>query len=70
MPLLKSREWLSILGGVQQAGASHNLPEASVKLLAKHEPHLKISVDGSAGSVENTRRVNEDPEALGVVFAC
>ena len=64
----QEREWLSILGGV--IGGSFSQFAGGVRqVVAKHEPHLKISVDGSAGSVENTRRVNEDPEALGIVFA-
>ncbi len=64
----QEREWLSILGGA--AGGSFSQFAGGIRqVLAKHEPHIKISVDGSAGSVENTRRVNEDPEALGVVFA-
>ena len=64
----EEKEWLSILGGV--IGGSFSQFAGGVRqVVAKHEPHLKISVDGSAGSVENTRRVNDDPEALGVVFA-
>ena len=64
----QEREWLSILGGV--IGGSFSQFAGGIRqVVAKHEPHLKISVDGSAGSVENTRRVNEDPEALGIVFA-
>ena len=64
----QEREWLSILGGT--IGGSFSQFAGGVRqVVTKHEPHLKISVDGSAGSVENTRRVNEDPEALGVVFA-
>lgn len=64
----QEKEWLSILGGV--IGGSFSQFAGGVRqVVAKHEPHLKISVDGSAGSVENTRRVNDDPEALGVVFA-
>ena len=62
------REWLSILGGA--AGGSFSQFAGGIRqVVAKHEPHIKISVDGSAGSVENSRRVNEDPESLGVVFA-
>ena len=65
---VQEKEWLSILGGV--IGGSFSQFAGGIRqVVAKHEPHLKISVDGSAGSVENTRRVNEDPEALGVVFA-
>ena len=64
----EKREWLSILGGA--AGGSFSQFAGGIRqVVVKHEPHIKISVDGSAGSVENTRRVNEDPEALGVVFA-
>ena len=64
----QKREWLSILGGV--IGGSFSQFAGGIRqVVAKHQPHLKISVDGSAGSVENTRRVNEDREALGVVFA-
>ena len=64
----QEREWLSILGGA--AGGSFSQFAGGIRqVLAKHEPHIKISVDGSAGSVENTRRVNDDPESLGVVFA-
>ena len=64
----QEKEWLSILGGA--AGGSFSQFAGGIRqVLAKHEPHIKISVDGSAGSVENTRRVNEDPESLGVVFA-
>ena len=62
------KEWLSILGGV--IGGSFSQFAGSVSRILTHkEPHLKVSVNASAGSVENTRRVNEDPEALGVVFA-
>ena len=64
----QEKEWLSILGGTI-GGSFSQFAGAVRQVVAKHEPHLKISVDGSAGSVENTRRVNEDPEALGVVFA-
>lgn len=62
------REWLSILGGVI-GGSFSQFAGGISRVLANKEPHLKISVDASAGSVENTRRVNKDPESLGVVFA-
>ena len=62
------KEWLSILGGVM-GGSFSQFAGGITRVLADKEPHLKISVNASAGSVENTRRVNDDPEALGVVFA-
>lgn len=62
------KEWLSILGGVM-GGSFSQFAGGITRVLADKEPHLKISVNASAGSVENTRRVNDDPEALGIVFA-
>ena len=62
------KEWLSILGGVI-GGSFSQFAGGVSRVLTHKEPHLKVSVNASAGSVENTRRVNEDPEALGVVFA-
>lgn len=64
----KKKEWLSILGGVM-GGSFSQFAGGITRVLADKEPHLKISVNASAGSVENTRRVNDDPESLGVVFA-
>lgn len=62
------REWLSIMGGV--IGGSFSQFAGGVSHILTHqEPHIKVSVEASAGSIENTRRVNDDPEALGVVFA-
>ena len=63
----QEKEWLSILGGVI-GGSFSQFAGGVSRILTQQEPHLKISVDASAGSVENTRRVNDDPEALGVVF--
>ena len=64
----QKKEWLSILGGVM-GGSFSQFAGGVSRILTHKEPHLKISIDASAGSVENTRRVNEDTEALGVVFA-
>ncbi len=64
----QQREWISIMGGV--IGGSFSQFAGSVSHVLSHkEPHIKISVEASAGSIENTRRVNEDTEGLGVVFA-
>ena len=64
----QEKEWLSILGGVM-GGSFSQFAGGISRILADKEPHLKISIGASAGSVENTRRVNEDREGLGVVFA-
>ena len=64
----QEKEWLSILGGVI-GGSFSQFAGGVSRILTQQEPHLKISVGASAGSVENTRRVNDDTEALGVVFA-
>ena len=64
----QKREWISIMGGV--IGGSFSQFAGSVSHVLSHKaPHIKISVEASAGSIENTRRVNEDTEGLGVVFA-
>ena len=64
----QQKEWLSIMGGV--IGGSFSQFAGGVSHVLTHqESHIKISVEASAGSIENTRRVNDDPEALGVVFA-
>ena len=64
----QKKEWLSIMGGV--IGGSFSQFAGGVSHILTHqEPHIKISVEASAGSIENTRRVNDDSEGLGVVFA-
>jgi TRAP transporter TAXI family solute receptor len=64
----QKKEWLSIMGGV--IGGSFSQFAGGVSHVLTHqEAHIKISVEASAGSIENTRRVNDDPESLGVVFA-
>lgn len=64
----QKREWISIMGGV--IGGSFSQFAGGVSHVLSHkEPHIKISVEASAGSIENTRRVNQDIEGLGIVFA-
>ena len=64
----KNKEWLSIYGGV--IGGSFSQFAGGIKQIAKqHVTDVKISVVSSSGSIENTRRVNEDQNALAVVFA-
>ncbi len=64
----RNKKWLTIYGGV--IGGSFSQFAGGVSQIVKHnETDLKISVVASAGSIENTRRVNKDPNALGVVFA-
>ena len=64
----QEKEWLSIMGGVI-GGSFSQFAGGISHVLTHQESHIKISVEASAGSIENTRRVNEDPESLGVVFA-
>ncbi len=64
----QNKKWLTIYGGV--IGGSFSQFAGGINQVVKHrEPTLKLSIVASAGSVENTRRVNEDKNALGVVFA-
>ena len=37
-------------------------------IVMQHEPQLELTVEASPGSVENTRRVNDNPDYLGVAF--
>lgn len=67
-PTAKEKEWLSIMGGVI-GGSFSQFAGGVSRVLTHQEPHIKISIEASAGSIENTRRVNQDPEALGIVFA-
>ncbi len=64
----KERIWLSILGGA--AGGSFSpFAGAIANVLSSAEPNVKISVEASAGSIENVRRVNGTEGCLGVAFA-
>ena len=64
----ENKNWLTIYGGV--IGGSFSQFAGGVDQIVKHnEINLRISVVASAGSVENTRRVNREANALGVVFA-
>ena len=64
----QDKDWLKIRGGV--IGGSFSQFAGGISQVVKHhEPNLKMSVVASAGSIENTRRVNKDPNTLGVVFA-
>ena len=60
--------WLSILGGA--AGGSFSPFAGGIgNVVSKAEPTIKISVEASAGSIENVRRVNSSEGYLGVAFA-
>ena len=59
---------LTILGGTP-GGSFLTFATAVSKIAAQPEPQLEIVVETSAGSVENTRRVNENPAYLGIAFA-
>ena len=59
---------LTILGGTP-GGSFSPFATAVSDIATQHEPQLKIVVETSPGSVENTRRVNEHSAYLGVAFA-
>ncbi len=64
----QNKKWFTIYGGV--IGGSFSQFAGGIDQIVKHsELDLKISVVASAGSIENTRRVNKEPNTLGVVFA-
>ena len=59
---------LTILGGTP--GGSFSPFAAAVSAIATQgESQLEVSVESSPGSIENTRRVNENPTYLSVAFA-
>ena len=59
---------LTILGG-SPGGSFLPFATAVSEIAAQRGSQLEIGVETSAGSVENTRRVNENPTALGISFA-
>ncbi len=64
----KKQIWLSILGGA--AGGSFSPFASGVgNVVSKAEPTIKISVEASAGSIENVRRVDSGEGYMGVAFA-
>lgn len=64
----QDKEWYTIYGGV--IGGSFSQFAGGIKQIVHHNvSDIKLSVVASAGSVENTRRINEEENALGVVFA-
>ena len=64
----QDKDWLKIRGGVI-GGSFSQFAGGISQIVKQHEPNLKISVVASAGSIENTRRVNKNSDTLGVVFA-
>ena len=64
----QDKDWYTIYGGV--IGGSFSQFAGGIKQIVDHNvSDIKLSVVASAGSVENTRRINEEENALGVVFA-
>ena len=64
----QDQKWYTIYGGA--IGGSFSPFARGIEQVVHHNvPGIKLSVVASAGSVENTRRVNEEENALGVVFA-
>ncbi len=60
--------WISILGGA--VGGSFSPFASGVgAVVSKAEPTIRISVEASAGSIENVRRVNRSGDYMGVAFA-
>ena len=53
----KKQIWLSILGGAV-GGTFSPFAGGIGTVVSKAEPNIRISVEGSAGSIENVRRVN------------
>lgn len=64
----KKQIWLSILGGAV-GGTFSPFAGGIGSVVSKAEPSIRISVEASAGSIENVRRVNSGGDYLGVAFA-
>ena len=60
--------WLSILGGAV-GGTFSPFAGGIGTVVSKAEPSIRISVEASAGSIENVRRVNSGSDYMGVAFA-
>ena len=63
-----TRASVTILGGTP-GGSFTPFATAVRDLATQHEPQLEIGFETSPGSVENTRRVNENSTYLGIAFA-
>ena len=64
----QEKKWYTIYGGVI-GGSFSQFAGGINQIVHRNVTDIKLSVVASAGSVENTRRVNEEENALGVVFA-
>ncbi|MCZ6677405.1 MAG: TAXI family TRAP transporter solute-binding subunit [Candidatus Poribacteria bacterium] len=64
----KKQEWVSILGGAM-GGSFSPFAGGIGSVVSKAEATIKISVEASAGSIENVRRVNNSEGYMGVAFA-
>lgn len=64
----KKQIWLSILGGAV-GGTFSPFAGGIGTVVSKAEPGIRISVEASAGSIENVRRVNSGGDYMGVAFA-
>ena len=64
----KKQIWLSILGGAV-GGTFSPFAGGIGSVVSKAEPNIRISVEASAGSIENVRRVNSGEDYMGVAFA-
>ena len=64
----KKQIWLSILGGAV-GGTFSPFAGGIGTVISKAEPTIRISVEASAGSIENVRRVDSGGDYMGVAFA-
>ena len=64
----KKQIWLSILGGAV-GGTFSPFAGGIGSVVSKAEPNIRISVEASAGSIENVRRVDSGGDYMGVAFA-
>ena len=59
---------LTIMGG-PPGGSFSPFAMAISDVVVQEPPHPRLIIETSAGSVENTRRVNDTPNSLGIAFA-